>query len=125
MVRHVGGRASPAEISESSAMTPESLGVYTVQRHRLAARHSAPLIWALDNTVVNGRLNASELDSHRIISFLAGIESTVCAISNVLRMLDTDGKLLRRLQELGAVRFNGFATDREALFSNALGRSKR
>ena len=106
-------------------MTLESLDVYTVQRHRLSAKHYAPLTQALDNTVVNGRLNASELDSHQIISFLASIESTVCAISNVLRTLDMDGKLHRWLQELGAVRFNGFATDQEALFSNALGRSKR
>ena len=36
-------------------------------------------------------------------------------------MLDSDGRLLRRLQELSTVRLNGFATDQEALLSNASG----
>lgn len=80
----------------------EALDVYTVQRHRQETKHSAPLTRALDSAVANGRLNTSELDSHQIILFLAGVESTVCAISNVLWMLVTDGKLLRRLRELGS-----------------------
>ena len=103
--RAMSGDASAFE--EARANLLDALDVYAARNHRPAARHSAPLTRALNDAVIKNRLSASELDRHQIIIFLAGVETTVCAISNVLWMLATDKGLLPRLRELTSGQWAG------------------
>ena len=92
VVEVVSGNASALE--EAKANLLEAIDVYA-NRHR-----SGALSEALEKAVGENRLSAQELTRNRMMIFLAGTETTVCAISNMLWMLATDGELLRGLRKL-------------------------
>ena len=97
VVRVLAGDASAFE--EAKANLHAALEVY-VNRNRSATKHAAPFTRALNNAVMEKRLSEPELNRHHLMIFLAGTETTVCAISNALWMLAIDKNLLPRLREL-------------------------
>ena len=101
----MSGDASAFE--EARANLVDALDVYARRNRLPAAGHSAPLTRALNDAVTKDTLTAPELDRHQVILFLAGVETTICAISNVLWMLVTDKRLLRRLRELSPEQLEG------------------
>ena len=92
VVEVVSGNASALE--EAKANLLEALDVYANRERSGALTH------ALEKAVSENRLSAPELARNRIMIFLAGTETSVCAISNMLWMIATDGTLLRRLRKL-------------------------
>ena len=96
VVRVLAGDASAFE--EAKANLHAALEVY-VNRNRSATKHAAPFTRALNNAVMENRLSEPELNRHHLMIFLAGTETTVCAISNALWMLAIDKNLLPRLRE--------------------------
>ena len=94
-------------LDEAQANLREAFGIYAARRHRPAAGHPSSLTRAMNDAVENARLSASELDRHQLINFLAGVETTVCALSNTLWMLMTEDRLLPRLRELSGGQIGG------------------
>ena len=107
--RTMSGDASA--LKEAQANLREALDIYSARLRRPAAGHPAPLTRALDVAVAGEGLSASERDGHQLIIYLAGVETTVCALSNVLWMLVTDEGLLPRLHELSPERIEGAAAE--------------
>ena len=94
-------------LKEAQANLREALKVYAACRHRPAPGCPAPLTRSMNDAVEKGRLSQLEVDRHQIINFLAGVETTVCALSNILWMLMTDDGLISRLRELSSRQLKG------------------
>ena len=105
----ISGDTSAFEKAKANLV--DALDVYAARNLRPATGHSAPLTRALNDAVNRNRLSRSELERHQIFLFMAGVDTTVGAISNVLWMLATDSGLLPRLREMSSGQLSGAAAE--------------
>ena len=103
VVEVVSGNLSALE--EAKANLLEALDIYAGRDRSGALNH------ALANALGENTLTAQELARNRIMVFLAGTETTVCAISNMIWMLATDGNLLDRFRHLDPARLDAAVTE--------------
>lgn len=103
VVEVVSGNFSAFEAAKANLL--EAMNIYD-SRHR-----SGALSHALESALKEKKLSAPEVDRHRIMVFLAGTETTVCATSNMIWMLATDGNLLHRFRNVDPVRLDAAVTE--------------
>ena len=96
VVRFLAG--DPAAFAAARANLEDVLDIYARRRPEGTER-AAPMARALDEALFDNSLSEPEFSRNRILLFMGGTETTVCAISNVIWLLATDKSLLGRLRK--------------------------
>lgn len=90
-----------SEFTAARANLADALDLYA-HRKPAVEMPDAHLARALERAVLDGTLSEPEFRRNRILLFMGGTETTVCAVSNVLWMVATNKGLLGRLRGLNA-----------------------
>ena len=96
IVRFLAGDASAT--AAASANLEDALDLYA-RREPPGTEPGAPLVRTLHDAVRDNSLSGPEFRRNRILLFMGGTETVVCALSNTLWTIATDSRSICRLRE--------------------------